>query len=214
MIRVLIADDQDMVRAGFRMILDATDGIEVVGEVDNGRDAVTKALHLRPDVCLFDVRMPELDGIAATSIIAGPDVAEPLRVVVITTFDLDEYVFGALEAGAVGFLLKNAGPELLIAAVRAAADGDSLISPEITTRLLRHVVAPSTSTDRREHSLTDRELEVVAAVARGLSNAEVGEELHVSVSTVKAHVASAMTKLDARNRVELVIWAYEHRLVG
>ncbi|MFK8024082.1 MAG: response regulator [Ilumatobacter sp.] len=213
MIRVVIADDQDMVRAGFRMILDATEGIEVVGEADNGRDAVTTAQHLRPDVCLFDVRMPDLDGISATSIVAGPDVTEPLNVVVITTFDLDEYVFGALEAGAVGFLLKNAGPELLVAAVRAAADGDSLISPEITTRLLDHVVAPNAS-PVGENPLTDREAEVVAAVARGLSNAEVGNELHVSVSTVKAHVASSMAKLGARNRVELVIWAYEHRLAG
>ena len=158
--------------------------------------------------------MPELDGISATTIIAGENVAEPLKVVVVTTFDLDEYVFGALEAGAVGFLLKNAGPELLIAAIRAAADGDSLISPEITTRLLHHVVAPNASPTAEESPLTEREAEVVAAVARGLSNAEIGNELHVSISTVKAHIASSMSKLDARNRVELVIWAYEHRLVG
>ncbi len=214
MIRVLIADDQDMVRAGFRMILDATDGIDVVGEADNGRDAVTKAQHLRPDVCLFDIRMPGLDGIAATQLIAGPDVDEPLKVVVITTFDLDEYVYGALQAGAIGFLLKNAGPELLIAAVRAAANGDSLISPEITTRLLDHVVVPSAPTAADETPLSDRETEVVASVARGLSNAEVADELHVSVSTVKAHVAASMAKLGARNRVELVIWAYEHQLAG
>ncbi|BAN00853.1 response regulator transcription factor [Ilumatobacter coccineus] len=214
MIRVLIADDQDLVRAGFRMILDATDGIDVVGEADNGRDAVTKAQHLRPDVCLFDIRMPELDGLAATALIAGPDVAEPLNVVVITTFDLDEYVYGALQAGAIGFLLKNAAPELLVAAVRAAANGDSLISPEITTRLLDHVVAPNAPSSLSESPLTDRETEVVAAVARGLSNAEVATELHVSVSTVKAHIAAAMSKLDARNRVELVIWAYEHGLSG
>lgn len=214
MIRVVIADDQDMVRAGFRMILDATDGIEVVGEAGNGRDAVTTAQHLRPDVCLFDVRMPELDGIAATALLAGPDVVDPLRVVVITTFDLDDYVFGALEAGAVGFLLKNAGPELLIAAVRAAANGDSLISPEITTRLLEHVVAPSTPTPLDDTPLTERETEVVVEVARGHSNAEVAEVLHVSISTVKAHIAASMSKLGARNRVELVIWAYEHGLVG
>ncbi len=214
MIRVLIADDQDMVRAGFRMILEATDGIDVVGEADNGRDAVTKALHLRPDVCLFDIRMPELDGIEATTLIAGPEVDEPLKVVIITTFDLDEYVYGALQAGAIGFLLKNAGPELLIAAIRAAALGDSLISPEVTTRLLQHVVAPNASLEVGENPLTDRETDVVAAVARGLSNTEVAEELHVSVSTVKAHVASSMAKLGARNRVELVIWAYEHQLAG
>jgi DNA-binding NarL/FixJ family response regulator len=214
MIRVLIADDQDMVRTGFRMILEATDGIEVVGEVDNGRDAVTKALHLRPDVCLFDIRMPELDGIAATTLIAGPEVDEPLKVVIITTFDLDEYIYGALQAGAIGFLLKNAGPELLIAAIRAAANGDSLISPEITTRLLEHLVVPNAPLQAGENPLTDRETDVVVSVARGLSNTEVAEELHVSVSTVKAHVASSMAKLGARNRVELVIWAYEHQLAG
>lgn len=212
MIRVVIADDQDMVRAGFRMILDAAAGIEVVAEADNGRDAVTKAQHLRPDVCLFDIRMPDLDGIAATELIAGTNVDEPLKVVVITTFDLDEYVYGALRAGAIGFLLKNAGPELLIAAIRAAADGDSLISPEITRRLLRHIVVPDAPIPPDENPLTGRESDVVASVARGLSNAEVADELHVSVSTVKAHVAASMSKLGARNRVELVIWAYENQL--
>lgn len=214
MIRVLIAEDQDMVRVGFRMILDATEGIEVVGEVDNGRDAVTKALHLRPDVCLFDIQMPELDGIAATRQIAGPQVDQPLKVVIITTFDLDEYVYGALQAGAIGFLLKNAGPEVLLAAIRAAANGDSLISPEVTTRLLEHLVVPSAPSASAESPLTDRETDVIACVARGLSNAEVASELHVSVSTVKAHVAASMAKLGARNRVELVIWAYEHALAG
>ena len=212
MIRVLIADDQDMVRTGFRMILDATDGIEVVGEASDGREAVTKAQHLRPDVCLFDVRMPELDGIAATEMVAGTGVDDPLKVVIITTFDLDEYVYGALQAGAIGFLLKNAGPELLIAAIRAAADGDSLISPEITTRLLANVVAPAAESGADASPLTDRETDVVQCVARGLANAEVASELHVSLSTVKAHIAAAMTKLGARNRVELVIWAYEHGL--
>ena len=213
MIRVLIADDQEMVRAGFRMILDATDGIEVVGEAANGRDAVTSALHLRPDVCLFDVRMPELDGIEATRQLAGPDVDDPMRVVIITTFDLDDYVFGALQAGATGFLLKNAGAELLIEAVRAAASGDSLISPEVTRRLLDRVVAPGSSLAPSSSPLSDREAEVVGCVARGLTNAEVAAELHVSLSTVKAHLAAAMAKLEARNRVELVIWAYEQGLV-
>ena len=214
MIRVLIAEDQDMVRAGFRMILDATDGIEVVGEANNGRDAVTKALHLRPDVCLFDIQMPELDGIAATTLLGGPEVDAPLKVVIITTFDLDEYVYGALRAGAIGFLLKNAGPDVLIAAIRAAANGDSLISPEVTTRLLEHLVVPNSPSEVGENPLTDRETDVIACVARGLSNPEVANELHVSVSTVKAHVASSMSKLGARNRVELVIWAYEHQLAG
>ncbi len=214
MIRVVIADDQAMVRTGFRMILDGTDGIEVVGEADNGRDAVTKALHLRPDVCLFDVRMPELDGIEATAQLAGPGVADPLNVVVITTFDLDDYVYGALQAGATGFLLKNAGPDLLVAAVRAAANGDALISPEITTRLLEHLVVPTATAEQGPNPLTERETEVVAAVARGRSNAEIADELFVSVSTVKSHVAAAMSKLGANNRVELVIWAYEHQLAG
>ena len=214
MIRVLIADDQDMVRAGFRVILDATDGIDVVGEADNGRDAVTKALQLRPDVCLFDVRMPQLDGLEATRLIAGPDVDEPLKVVIITTFDLDEYVYGALQAGAIGFLLKNAGSELLVAAVKAAAAGDSLISPEITKRLLEHIVVPNEQPPTNDTPLTERETDVVAAVARGLSNTEIADELYVAVSTVKSHIAAAMSKLGARNRVELVIWAYEHQLAS
>lgn len=214
-IRVLIADDQDLVRAGFKMILDNTEGIEVVGDTDNGRDAVTKALHLRPDVCLFDIRMPELDGIEATRLIAGPDIEDPLNVVIITTFDMDEYVYGALQAGAIGFLLKNAGPELLIQAIRAAAEGDSLISPNITTRLLRHINHPNlASSDGSPASgpggdLTPREEEVLAAVADGLTNQEIAEKLFFSLGTAKAHVASIMAKLHARNRVELVIWAYE-----
>lgn len=214
MIRVLIADDQDMVRVGFRMILEATDGIDVVGEADNGRDAVTQAQQLRPDVCLFDIRMPGLDGLQATRLIAGPEVDDPLKVVIITTFDLDDYVYGALQAGAIGFLLKNAGSELLVAAVEAAANGDSLISPEITKRLLQNIVVPNAPLTQGESPLTDRETDVVTSVARGLSNAEVANELHVSVSTVKSHVAASMVKLGARNRVELVIWAYEHQLAG
>ncbi len=217
-IRVFVADDQDLVRAGFKLILENTEGIEVVGDADNGRDAVTKALHLRPDVCLFDIRMPELDGIEATRIIAGPDVADPLKVVIITTFDMDEYVYGALQAGAIGFLLKNAGPELLIQAIRAASEGDSLISPNITTRLLRNINHPDLAGSGDSGSpgnrgdggdLTPREEEVLAAVADGLTNQEIAEKLFFSLGTAKAHVASIMVKLHARNRVELVIWAYE-----
>lgn len=210
-IRVLIADDQDMVRAGFRMILDAVDGIEIVGEASDGREAITKALHLRPDVCLFDVRMPELDGIEATRHIAGPDVDDPMKVVIITTFDLDDYVYGALQAGATGFLLKNAGPELLIEAVRAAHHGESLISPSITTRLLQAMTERTTSERAQPTAveLTEREEEILDAVARGLTNAEIGEQHFISLGTAKAHVASLMTKLNARNRVELAIWAYE-----
>ncbi len=211
MIRVLIADDQDLVRTGFQMILDATDGIDVVGEAANGREAVTKALHLRPDVCLFDVRMPEMDGIAATREIAGPGVADPMNVVIVTTFDTDENIYGALEAGASGFLLKNAGPELLIEAIRAASEGDALISPSVTKRLLEHVNANAGLVKREQpiDPLTEREEEVLAAVAQGLTNNEIAAELFVSLGTAKAHIAHLMEKLHARNRVELVIWAYE-----
>jgi len=210
MTRVLIADDQDLVRAGFRMILNATEGIEVVGEAATGVEAVTLARRLRPDVCLFDVRMPELNGIDATRELAGPGVVDPLKVVIITTFDLDEYVFGALQAGAVGFLLKNDGPDLLIEAVRAAEQGESLISPSITTRLLEQLVVPTTAVvEPVGGPLTSREEDVLGAVATGLTNAEIAETLHVSLSTAKTHVANLMTKLGARNRVELVIWAYQ-----
>ena len=217
MIRVLIADDQDMVRAGFRMILDATDGIEVVGEVDNGRDAVTKALHLRPDVCLFDVRMPELDGIAATSIIAGPDVAEPLRVVVITTFDLDEYVFAALQAGAAGFLLKDTPPEALIDAVQVIAAGEALLAPSITKRLIAEFAKGATVGSPADlpgfGELTERETEVLVAMARGMSNAEIAETLFVGETTVKTHVGRVLMKLGVRDRVQAVVAAYESGLV-
>ncbi len=211
-IRVLIADDQEMVRAGFKLIIDRSQDMEVVADVDNGRDGVTTAHRLRPDVCLLDIRMPGLDGIEATRELAGPKVADPFKVVIITTFDLDEYVHGALQAGATGFLLKNAGPELLIEAIRAADNGEALISPAITSRLLRHMHHGSGS-ERSEsdtvQALTEREEEVILAVATGLTNAEIAESLHVSLSTAKAHVASLLTKLGARNRVELVIWAYE-----
>jgi DNA-binding NarL/FixJ family response regulator len=208
-IRVLLADDQELVRAGFRMILGATDGIEVVAEADNGRDAVALAQRLRPDVCLFDVRMPELDGIAATSLLAGPDVDDPLKIVIVTTFDLDEYVYGALRAGALGFLLKNAGPALLIEAIVAAHNGDSLISPEVTSRLLKQLATPIRHDSSLAASLSSREEEVLREVARGATNAEIAERLFISLSTVKTHLAVLMTKLGARNRVELVIWAYQ-----
>ncbi len=210
-IRVFIADDQDLVRTGLRMILDAQPGIEVVGEAANGRDAVTKARQLRPDVCLFDIRMPELDGIQATLQLAGPDVAEPMAVVVITTFDLDEYVHGALKAGARGFLLKDAGPQLLVQAIEAAANGDALIAPNITGRLLATFAANSDDAPPAQpiEPLTAREEEVLAVVAAGRTNAEIADELHIGLSTVKTHLASLMTKLGARNRVEIAMWAYE-----
>lgn len=210
-IRVLIADDQDIVRAGLTMILEAQSDIDVVGEAVNGREAVTLARELRPDVCLFDIRMPQMDGIEATRQIAGPDVADPLAVVVITTFDLDEYVYGALKAGARGFLLKDAGPELLTQAIHAAAEGDALIAPSITARLLAAFVGSGVGEPPAQpiEPLTSREEEVLLAVARGWTNHEIAEKMHISISTVKTHIASLMTKLNARNRVEIAMWAYE-----
>lgn len=209
-IRVLIADDQDLVRTGLGMILDAQPGIEVAGQAADGRAAVEQARRLRPDVCLFDIRMPELNGIEATRLLAGPDVDDPLPVVVITTFDLDEYVHDALKAGARGFLLKDAGPELLVQAIHAAANGDALIAPSITARLLSAFAGNSHSAPRQPvEPLTEREEEVLLTVARGRTNAEIAEELYISLSTVKTHLASLMTKLGARNRVEIAMWAYE-----
>ena len=210
-VRVIVADDQEIVRTGLRMILDAHPDIEVIGEAADGRVAVALALELRPDVCLLDIRMPDMDGIEATRQLAGPDVDDPLAVVVITTFDLDEYVYGALKAGARGFLLKDSGPELLIQAVHAAANGEALIAPGVTARLLAtfadaHGTPPPV---QPIEPLTGREEEVLITVARGRTNAEIAEELHVSLSTVKTHLASLMAKLGARNRVELVMWAYE-----
>ena len=210
-IRVLVADDQEIVRTGLTMILDAQPGIEVVGQAADGHEAVALARELRPDVCLFDIRMPDMDGIEATRRLAGPDVDDPLAIVVITTFDLDEYVHGALKAGARGFLLKGSGPELLVQAIHAAANGDALIAPNITARLL--AAFSNTPTGRPPMQpidpLTDREEEVLITVARGRTNAEIAKDLHISLSTVKTHLASLMAKLGARNRVELVMWAYE-----
>jgi DNA-binding NarL/FixJ family response regulator len=210
-IRVVVADDQDIVRTGLRMILDAQPGIDVVGEAADGREAVELARRLRPDVCLFDIRMPEVDGIEATRRLAGPDVDDPLAVIVITTFDLDDYVHRALKAGARGFLLKDAGPELLAQAVHAAARGDALIAPSITARLLATFAdVPSSAVPAQPiDPLTDREEEVLVTVARGRTNAEIADDLSISLSTVKTHLASLMTKLGARNRVELAMWAFE-----
>lgn len=208
-ISVLVADDQQMVRTGFRMILDAEPDIRVVAEAADGAEAVETARRLRPDVCLIDIRMPRLDGLRVTRLLAGPDVVDPLRVVIVTTFDLDEYVYGALRGGACGFLLKDGGPALLIEAVRAAAAGDALVSPSVTVRLLAHLAAPRPT---MPDPLTDREREVVALVARGRTNHEIAAELHVSLSTVKTHLGNAMVRLGARNRVGLAAWAWEHGL--
>jgi len=210
-IRVVLADDQEIIRTGLRMILNAHSDIEVVGEAADGREAVALARRLRPDVCLFDIRMPEVDGIEATRQLAGPGVEHPLAVVVITTFDLDEYVHGALKAGARGFLLKDAGPELLVQAMEAAARGDALIAPSVTARLLATFSTPRAATPSPEpvEPLTVREEEVLVTVARGRTNAEIADELYISLSTVKTHLASLMNKLGARNRVEIAMWAYE-----
>ncbi|RST13578.1 response regulator transcription factor [Streptomyces sp. WAC05374] len=214
-IRVLVADDQTIIRTGLRIMLNAQPGIEVVGEAADGREAVRLAGALRPDVCLFDIRMPVLDGLEATRSVAGPGVADPLAVVVITTFDLDEYVYGALRAGARGFLLKDTGPDLLAQAVRSASDGEALIAPSVTVRLLqafadlpagRPAVQPVSP-------VTAREEQVLLAVARGLTNTEIADALHISLSTVKTHLASLMAKLGARNRVEIAMWAYETRRI-
>ncbi|WP_158847940.1 response regulator [Saccharothrix deserti] len=214
-IRVVVADDQEIVRTGLTMILDAQPDIEVVGEAANGQRAVEVAQRLRPDVCLFDIRMPGIDGIEATRLLAGPEVADPLAVVVITTFDLDEYVYAALRAGALGFLLKDAGPALLAQAVHAAANGDALIAPRITARLLKTFAdaGPASPPVQPVEPLTEREEQVLVTVARGRTNSEIADELYITLSTVKTHIASLMAKLGARNRVEIAMWAYEtHRV--
>jgi DNA-binding NarL/FixJ family response regulator len=210
-IRVLVADDQEIVRAGLTTILDAQPDIEVAGQAADGREAVALAHRLRPDVCLFDIRMPEMDGIEATRQLAGPDVEDPLAIIVITTFDLDEYVHGALKAGARGFLLKDAGPELLVQAIRAAAEGDALIAPSITARLLAAFADAGVAQSPAQpiEPLTGREEEILILVARGRTNHEIADDLHISISTVKTHLASLMRKLNARNRVEIAMWAYE-----
>ncbi|HEU5419654.1 MAG TPA: response regulator transcription factor [Streptosporangiaceae bacterium] len=212
-IRVLIADDQAMIRSGLRLLLEDQPDITVVGEAADGAEAVALARRLRPDVSLVDIRMPRLDGIEVTRAIAGPGVADPLRVVIVTTFDLDEYVYGALRAGAAGFVLKDAGPVLLAEAVRAAVSGDALISPAITRRLLQHLAASRAPAAARPATpLSERETEVIRSIARGRTNQEIGAELFISLSTVKSHLTSIQAKLGLRNRVEIAAWAWESRL--
>lgn len=213
-IRVLIVDDQPLIRMGFRMILDAEGDIEVVGEAADGHSAIAQALALDPDVVLMDVRMPGLDGIGATRAILE---AQPrIRVLVLTTFDLDEYAFGALRAGASGFLLKDAHPHELAGAIRAAYSGDAVLAPRVTRRMLEMFgdrLPVDTTSSGRTSDLTDREHEVFVAIARGLTNAEIGAELFVSESTVKTHVGRVLGKLGARDRVHAVIIAYRMGLM-
>ncbi|MFJ8719698.1 response regulator [Streptomyces violaceus] len=215
-INVLLADDQTMIRRGLRMILEDQPDISVVGEAADGAEAIALARRLRPDVCLVDIRMPKLDGIEVTRALAGPRVTDPLRVIVVTTFDLDEYVYGALRGGAAGFVLKDAGPALLIEAVRAAHNGEALVSPSVTLRLLKHLTeSEAVPRGRAEQSphLSGRALEVVKAIARGRTNQEIAAELFISLSTVKSHLSGIQTKLGVRNRTEIAVWAWENRIV-
>jgi DNA-binding NarL/FixJ family response regulator len=216
-IRLLIVDDQALVRTGFRMILEAEPDLEIVGEAADGEQAVAEATRLRPDVVLMDIRMPRMDGVEATRRLASRNAEAGIRVLILTTFDLDEYVVEALRAGASGFLLKDAPPEDLIDAIRVVADGEALLAPSVTRRLLDRFAGlfphmeqtPPPGLDQ----LTDRELEVLRQIARGLSNAEIAKELYVSETTVKTHVGRVFMKLGLRDRVQAVVLAYESGLV-
>ncbi|MEW2395458.1 response regulator transcription factor [Streptomyces sp. NPDC046862] len=215
-IRVLVADDQDLVRTGFRLILEAQPGVHVVGEAADGAECVGAARRLRPDVCLVDIRMPRLDGIEVTRLLAGPGVVDPLKVVLVTTFDQDDYVASALRSGACGFLLKDASPALLVEAVRAAARGDALVSPAVTARLLRRLEEherTATPPGPVRGVLSGRELDIVRLVAVGRTNQEICAELFLSLSSVKTYLGRIQGKLDARNRVEIAAWAWENCVV-
>jgi DNA-binding NarL/FixJ family response regulator len=217
-IRILLVDDQALVRAGFRMILDAEADIEVVGEASDGREAVDRVRQLRPDVVLMDIRMPELDGLeAARQILAGAPEDEAPKILMLTTFDLDEYVYDALRAGASGFLLKDTPPEQLVSAIHVIAQGEALLSPSITRRVISEFVKGTGPKPQahfpRLQDLTVRELEVMKAIARGLSNAEIAKALFVSETTVKTHVARILMKLGLRDRVQAVVLAYEAGVV-
>jgi DNA-binding NarL/FixJ family response regulator len=215
-VKVLLVDDEGLVRSGFRMLLDTEAGITVVGEATNGHEAVEQALLCRPDVVLMDIRMPKVDGIRATARIAATRGLEHVRVLVLTTYDTDENVFDALEAGASGFLLKDAGPAELLHAIRVVAAGEALLAPRVTRRLIAQVTArraANRDADALLDALTQRERQVLALVGRGLSNDEIGAELHLSPATARTHVSHAMTKLGARDRAQLVVIAYETGLV-
>ncbi|GAA2282171.1 DNA-binding response regulator [Streptomyces ruber] len=216
-IDVVVADDQELVRAGFRLILDAQPDITVVGEAADGVECVALARRLRPQVVLADIRMPRLDGLEVTRRLAGPDARDPFNVVVITTFDQDDYVRDALRNGACGFLLKDASPALLVEAVRAAARGDALVSPAVTVRLLKqmdHVTRQEAVTEYAgAFALSERELEIVRLVAVGRTNQEICGDLFLSLSSVKTYLGRIQAKLGARNRVEVAAWAWEHGVV-
>lgn len=216
MIRVVVADDHALVRAGFSVLLDAEPGVEVVGVATNGREAIELARAHRPEVVLMDIRMPQVDGIEATRRIAADPALDGVRVLILTTFELDEYIVDALRAGASGFLIKDTEPVELVRAVRVVAGGDALLSPSVTRRLigeLVHRAGPAAAPGPELDVLTDREREVLALVGRGLSNDEIAAELYISTATARTHVSRAMTKLHARDRAQLVVAAYESRLV-
>lgn len=211
--RIFLADDQDDVRSGFRLVLDSQPDMTVIGEAADGATALELARHLRPDVVLADIRMPRLDGLELTRLLAGPESPRPTKVVVVTTFDLDDYVHTALHHGACGFLLKRSGPNLLIEGVRAAMAGDALISPQITVRLLRRLSPPPPSHPHPHpgpgpDALTDRERDIARLVARGLTNQEIATELVISAGTAKTHLANIQAKLKLRNRVEIAAWSW------
>ena len=212
MIRVAVADDQALVRSGFCVLLRSESDIEVVGEAANGAEAVRLAQRERPDVMLMDIRMPEMDGLEATRQITAHEATQATRVLILTTFDLDEYVFDALRAGASGFLLKDTQPVDLLTAVRVIADGEALLAPKITRRLIEEFARTPTPAEGRfrcrSTSLTERELEVLIAIAKGMSNAEIAEQLFMSHATAKTHVSHLLTKLNARDRAQLVMLAY------
>jgi DNA-binding NarL/FixJ family response regulator len=216
-VRVLLVDDQALIRAGFRMILEAEDDIDVVGECGDGAQAVDSVQRLAPDIVLMDIRMPEMDGIEATRRIVGGDGEGPVKVLMLTTFDLDEYVYDALRAGASGFLLKDVPADQLVSGIRLVAQGDALLAPTVTRRLIQEF---SSSARRREErpaaldELTPREVEVFRLMARGMSNAEIAAELIVSETTVKTHVARILMKLEVRDRVQAVVLAYESGVVA
>jgi DNA-binding NarL/FixJ family response regulator len=215
MIRILIADDQALVRAGFKMILDAEEDLDVIGEATDGMQAIDMSRRLKPDVVLMDIRMPELDGIEATRRVLAQAGDHPIRVLMLTTFDLNEYVYEALRAGASGFLLKDVPPEQLAAGIRVVAQGEALLAPTITKRLIQEFAVaapPDPAPPAGYDELTEREREVFGLIARGLSNAEIAAELIVSETTVKTHVARVLMKLGLRDRVQAVVLAYESGL--